>query len=92
MTTLRQLISFELAINSFQVTIDLELKIRYSSCRKGNISVVDKHSRSAHIQTILTEEEEDQLLALDVRHMRSCLWGLFVKKVLDLYAFEVDSD
>ena len=46
------LISFEPVINIFQVTIDLGLKIKYSSCRKGNTSVVGMHSRGAHIQTI----------------------------------------
>ena len=45
-------VRFEPAINIFKVTIDLELKIRYSSCRKGSISVVGIHSRKAHIQTI----------------------------------------
>ena len=33
-------------------TIDLRLKIKYSSFRKGNISVVGKHSRRARIKTI----------------------------------------
>ena len=43
---------YECSLCSHQVTIDLGLKIRYSSCRKGNISVVGIHSRRAHIQTI----------------------------------------